>query len=645
MSRLGINPSSGTYLLVAGALGTALALTAGFDLDASTATAPASTAAQGERPNILWITSEDNGTELGAYGDTYATTPSLDALAAKGFRYRTAWSNGPVCGAARTTLITGVYPESTGGEHMRSMIRLPSTIRMYPALLRDAGYYTTNNVKTDYNYAETEKVWDESSNKAHWRNRPDGKPFFAIFNITQSHESQLRTRPHEWVHDIARAPVPSYMPDVREAHEDWAQYYDQLTVMDRIAGERLAELAADGLADDTIVMYYGDHGPGMPRSKRTPFNSGLQVPLIVYIPPKFRSLGPAEAAQPGSESTRLVSFVDLAPTLLSLAGVEPPAWMDGRAFLGRFSTPDPEFIFGFRGRMDERYDLVRTVRDQRYIYIRNYMPHRPHGQHVDYQFQTPTTAVWKRMFDEGRLDPVQQAFWQPRASEELYDLQADPDETKNLAADPAHRATLERMRQALDGHERATRDVGFMPEYELHRDETTITAYERGHDPAKYDFEKVYAAAQKASDRSVALDAILPSLADRDPIVRYWAATGVLIRGADAVRSAGERFAALLDDSEPGPRIVAAEALARFGSPAQRARALDALLKDADASTHQENVAMFALYSLSQVDDLPESVKAAIARLPSTPTVQPGHIKQRENYLPKLIAAARDGVR
>jgi arylsulfatase A-like enzyme len=602
-------------------------------------------AAPGQRPNILWITSEDNGPQYGAYGDVYSTTPNLDRLAARGFRYRTAWSNGPVCGAARTALITGVYPESNGGEHMRSMVRLPEDMKMYPALLHEAGYYTTNNSKTDYNFAERGVVWDESSQTAHWKGRKPGQPFFAVFNITQSHESFIRRRPHTWVHDIEKVAVPPYMPDIKETREDWAQYYDQLTEMDSLFGQRLAELEAAGLADDTIVMAFGDHGAGMPRSKRFPYNSGLQVPLIVYIPPKFRSLGPPEASRPGSESIRLVSFVDLAPTLLSLAGVKPPAWMQGKAFLGPHTTPAPEFVFGFRGRMDERYDLMRSVRDQRYVYIRNYMPHRPYGQHVDYMFETPTTAAWKRLYDEGKLKPPQTYFWESKPTEELYDLQADKWEVNNLAASASHHTALERLRRALDAHEREVRDIGFAPEYELHRDEDRISAYERAHDPATYDFEHVYAMAQLASDRAVPLAKIRPGLKDKDPIVRYWAATGVLIRGKDAVAATSAELEALAADSEPGPQIVAAETLARFGPANLRERALNALLTRADASRNHEYVAMFALYSLNQVPDLPESVKQGVKTLPSTPTTAADHIRQRENYLPKLIGATVAGVR
>jgi uncharacterized sulfatase len=567
------------------------------------------------RPNILWITSEDNGPQLGAYGDPYATSPSLDGLAAKGFRYRVAWSNGPVCGASRTALITGVYPGSTGGEHMRSSVPLPSLIRMYPALLRDAGYYVTNNSKTDYNYPEAGQVWDESSSNAHWKNRPDGRPFFSIFNINASHEGQIRQRPHTWVHDVDEAPVPPYMPNVRETREDWAQYYDQITVMDEVAGGHLAELEAAGLADDTIVMYFGDHGAGLPRSKRFPYNSGLQVPLIVYVPERFRILGPPEAARPGSVSNRLVSFVDLPPTLLSLAGVRPPEWMDGHAFMGPFTTPDPEYVFGFRGRMDERYDLTRSVRDQRYVYLRNYMPHRPYGQHVAYLFQTPTTAVWKRMYDEGRLQPPQTHFWEPKPAEELYDLQEDPFEIHNLAGSAAHAEPLQRMRRALDAHLRDIRDVGFLPEYELQRSDGT-TPYDRGQDPQRYDFERVYAVAQQASDGTVSYASLRPALADQNPIVRYWAAMGAVIRGREAVSSAVADLEKLLADPEPGPRLVAAEALGRFAPETHRQRAIEVLLNDADTDAAGLWVAQLALYTLNQFTDLTAAEKARVAALP-----------------------------
>ncbi len=273
-----------------------------------------------DRPNILWITSEDNGPQLGCYGDTYAETPNIDKLATKSLRYRRCWSNAPVCAPARTTIISGMYATSLGGQHMRSGVTLPDDVRLYPEVLRETGYFCTNNSKTDYNFADESGGWNESNNKAHWRDRPsDDTPFFAVFNFTVSHESKIRVRPHELKHDPAKAPLPAYHPDTPEVRHDWAQYYDKITEMDGDVGRVLAELEKDGLTDSTIIFYYGDHGSGMPRSKRWPFDSGLRVPLLLHVPDRFKDLAPSDYV-PGGESTRLVSFVDLAPTAISLAG-------------------------------------------------------------------------------------------------------------------------------------------------------------------------------------------------------------------------------------------------------------------------------------------------------------------------------------
>ncbi len=220
------------------------------------------------RPNILWITSEDNGPQLGCYGDTYATTPNLDQLAQKGVRYTNCWSNAPVCAAARTTIISGMYAPSLSAQHMRSQVDLPAEIRLLPQHLRELGYYCSNNSKEDYNFATGKDLWNDSSNKAHWRKRKAGQPFFAVFNFTTTHESQIRKRPHNPSHDPLKVAVPPYHPDEPEVREDWAQYYDKITEMDLQVGQILAQLKQDGLEEDTIVFYYGDHGSGMPRSKR-----------------------------------------------------------------------------------------------------------------------------------------------------------------------------------------------------------------------------------------------------------------------------------------------------------------------------------------------------------------------------------------
>ena len=300
-----------------------------------------SSARAADLPNILWLTSEDHGIEMGCYGDAHARTPNVDALAAKGMLFKRAWSNHPVCAPARTAIISGMYSHSSGGLHMRSMVPMPAGAKMYPQHLREAGYYCTNNNKEDYNLQKPAGAWDDSSTQAHWRNRRAGQPFFGIFNSTKSHESQIRTRPHRQITDPAKVRVPAYHPDIPEVREDWAQYYDKVSEADADAGRHLKDLADAGLAADTIVFYYGDHGSGMPRSKRWPSNSGLHVPMVVFFPPKWQHLAPKEY-QPGGKSDRMVSFVDLAPTVLSLAGVRPPASMQGHAFAGPFQTaPQP----------------------------------------------------------------------------------------------------------------------------------------------------------------------------------------------------------------------------------------------------------------------------------------------------------------
>ncbi len=571
-----------------------------------------------ERPNVLWITSEDNGPQLGCYGDSYANTPHLDALAKKGTIYLHCWSNAPVCAPARTCLITGMYPPSMGGQHMRSMVRLPEGFRMYPQYLRDAGYYCTNNSKEDYNVVKPGKVWDDSSRTAHWKNRRKGQPFFAIFNHTISHESQIRNAisDADRLHDPAQVRVPAYHPDTPEVRKDWAQYYDRLTMMDARAGKNLAELEEAGLADDTIVFYYGDHGSGMPRSKRWPFNSGLHVPLIVYIPPKWQHLATEDYAA-GGRSDRLVSFVDLPPTLLNLCGVKIPEHFQGHAFLGKGAAEKQPYIYGFRGRMDERFDMVRSLTDGRYVYIRNFMPHRIYGQYIQYMFQTPTTARWRELFDAGKLNAAQSHFWQPKPAEELYDLQNDPDEVHNLASDPAHTARLTKMRTALREHMLQVRDLGLLPEGEMHARSEGSSPYEYGHGNA-YDLPELLTMAEQATDTSTgAIRQLADGLSSPKSEIRYWAAIGCVIRGEAAVnRTRSELRGILRDDDSAAVRIIAAEALGRYGNQEDVKLALPVLIEHANVETHGVYEAMLALNALDHLDERASTVKTRIAELP-----------------------------
>ncbi len=585
-------------------------------------------------PNILWITSEDNGPELGCYGDDYADSPNIDSIAAKGMRYKRAWSNAPVCAPARTTIISGIYPPALGAEHMRSQTVLPDGFHMFPYYLHEAGYYCTNNSKEDYNLAKEGFVWDQSNGKAHWRGRKEGQPFFAVFNFTTSHESQLRKRPHTAVHDPAGVRVPAYHPDTPEVRRDWAQYYDKITEMDRQVGRVLAQLKEDGLEENTIVFYYGDHGSGMPRSKRWPYDSGLHVPMIVHVPEKYKKLAPKEY-EVGGESERLVSFVDLAPTVLSLAGIEPKDWMQGHAFMGEYETTPPKYMFGFRGRMDERYDMVRTVTDGQFVYIRNYMPHKIYGQHIDYMFQTPTTKVWKQMYDNGKLNEAQSHFWEEKPSEELYELASDPDEVRNLADDPKFAGKRKELGTAVLEWQREIRDIGFLPEEEIHSRRGKSAPYELGHNASLYDLDAIMETALLASAReSKSLPKIIEQLQADDSAVRYWAALGLLMQKEAAVDQARKQLRAALNDKSPNVRCIVAEALGCYGNEEDVKLALETLGNLADPTENGVYVSMLALNSIDAMDEKAKPLAAVLAKLPDGAKQAP---PRTGGYVPRLL--------
>jgi len=590
-----------------------------------------SAAAAAERPNILWISSEDNGPHLGCYGDPDANTPNLDALAARSAIYLDCWSVCPVCAPARTAIITGMYPSSLGAEHMRSMVRVPAELKLWPQLLREAGYYCTNNVKEDYNVEKPGQVWDVSSAKAHWKNRKPGQPFFAVFNFTTTHESQVRKRPHKFVHDPAKVRVPGYHPDLPEAREAWAQYHDQMTEMDAQAGGILDELKDAGLDQETIVFYWGDHGPGLPRCKRSPCNSGLRVPLIVHIPEKFRDLAPADYAA-GAKLDRMVEFVDFGPTVLSLAGVEAPAIQQGRAFLGKYSSNARDYLHGLRGRMDERYDCIRSVRDKRYVYVRNFLPQLPAGQHNAYMFVTPLTVAWRKAFDAGALPPEHARFFEPRQAEELYDLEADPAEVKNLAAEPSHAGTLARLRAECTVWMTQIRDVGILPEADMLRRAGPRTCYELGHDP-KLPFGEILKAADQAS-READFEVLVQLLKSPDSAVRYWGAIGFSVRGKPIADDAAVVLEGLLSDESPSVRVAAADALATFGPNSLNEVGIAALLREADAGKNSYYGAVAALNALDRLDKAIDPIRPDIAKLPRK---SPGATQRTAAYVERLI--------
>jgi len=515
------------------------------------------------------------------------------------------------------------------------MVPLPQGITLFPSFLRQAGYYCTNNVKEDYNVPKPEGTWDESSNRAHWRNRRPGQPFFAVFNSTASHESQIRKRPHTLVTDPSKVRVPSYHPDLPQVRRDWAQYYDQVSQADADAGVRLRQLQEDGLEEDTIVFYFADHGSGMPRHKRWAGHSGLNVPLVVYFPAKWRHLAPRDY-QPGGRSDQLINFVDLAPTVLSIAGIEPPSWMHGRAFAGPYQKESPRYLFGERGRMDECADTVRSVTDGRFVYLRNFVTHVSHAQYLPYQLSTPTTRLWRELFFEGQTNSIQSRFWQvPREPEELYDLSQDPDEVHNLAGSPDHQRLLEEFRSVLKEHQLAVRDVGLFPEGQMHAASAGGSPYDMARSLDLATWQRIVETADWASRPDENLVSQLASrLKDSHAVVRYWSVMGILMRGSAVVSKYRDALHTALEDESADVRVVAARALALY-DPQQEGRqqARSKLLEWCSADRH----GLFtALAALQAVEALGAEARPWAETIKNLPEKLPGTHPRFEQYLGRM---------
>ena len=434
---------------------------------------------ESNRPNIVWISNEDMSPHLGVYGDALARTPVLDRLARESIRYTRAFTTAPVCAPSRAAIITGMYQTTIGAQHMRTtedrvpelpgpyLAVPPHYVKAFPEYLRAAGYYTSNRAKTDYQFGEPFTIWDDLGPNAHWRNRTDrSQPFFSVFNLMVTHESQIfPSSPARKGKPLVTNPksiiVPPYYPDTPLVREELARMYDNIADMDGQVGEILRQLDADGLTDDTIVLYWSDHGDGVPRSKRSLYDSGLQVPLMIRAPEM-------SAALANTANDQLVSMIDLAPTVLALAGVEIPAHLQGRVLIGPRASQAPTYVFAARDRMDQEYDMMRSARDGRFLYIRNFAPELPYAGHIIYRNQSNIMQEWLRLQAERALTGAA-ALWMrtSRPAEELYDTVADPHQVRNLAAQMVHRDTLERMRKAVTDWMARTNDQGLINEAEM----------------------------------------------------------------------------------------------------------------------------------------------------------------------------------
>jgi N-sulfoglucosamine sulfohydrolase len=537
-----------------------------------------------DRPNILWITTEDMSPTLGCYGDAFARTPALDAFAKESIRFTHAFATAPVCSPSRSCLITGMYATSLGTQRLRCQEAIPPDFKGFPQYLRNAGYFTSNNVKTDYNLANEaafiRETWNESSAQAHWRQRQPGQPFFSVFNLMITHQSRTSAwtwedfekeiQPHLSANersDPAKVPLPPYYPDTPTSRRTMSRFYDCVAAMDKLVAGILQQLADDGLAEDTIVFFYSDHGSGLPRHKRLLHDSGMRVPLMIRFPKKWQHLAPA---RPGEITTRLVSFVDFAPTVLGLAGLAVPPHMEGTAFLGPNAGKPRTHVFGARDRVDEAFDVARSVRDQRWLYIRNYLPHLSWHQPEWFSDQSDMRREITSLATEGRLNAAQLTYAAPtRPREELYDTQRDPHQIHNLAADPKYAAQLSRMRKLQRDWTLQTRDLGFLPEAEQSIRSQGRTPCELARDNEAYPLERILAAAELVGDPK-ALEQQIKLLSDSESAVRYWAAVGLRAQG-EAGKSATGALEAALKDTSASVRIEAAGALAVLSDSHQTA--------------------------------------------------------------------------
>lgn len=503
------------------------------------------------RPNILWIMSEDLPPRSGAYGDTLARTPNLDSLSLDGVLFEKAFSTSPVCAPSRFSVITGVYPWSMApGQHMQAEAQVPADLPTYAQLLRAAGYYAVNNNKTHYNSTIDENaIWDECSPTAHWRRRPTSEtPFFAAFMPQETHESAVYRQPIGSV-AVTDVEVPEFLPDTPEIREDIARYYSAIEKLDEQVGVILDELREDGLYESTIIIWTSDHGGVWPRSKRFVYDEGLQIPFVVRVPEAWQGLSPWD---PGTRVDMAVGQIDITPTVLALAEAEVPAHMQGVALLGA-NAPEPlGIVFGGRDRMDERWDLMRTARDGRFRYIRNYAPDLPWGQHYAFAWLAAGWQSYEREHLAGNLTPVQEAFWRDKPAEELYDTIADPDETRNLIDDPTFTFDVQRLRRAVDEHMVDVVDNGLIPEghdaegWFASRDENT------------YPLRRVMDVAAVAIRRDpAAIPQLVESLRDSNDIIRFWGARG-LVMLREAAAPATDAIAEALADVSPHVRVVAA---------------------------------------------------------------------------------------
>ena len=533
-----------------------------------------------EQPSIIWITAEDMSPSLGCFGDKDAISPNIDRFARESVKFTNVFASAPVCSPSRSCLIQGTLPPSMGTQHMRSGFPLPSSFIGFPALLRKNGYHTTNNVKTDYNSGNYQQIikesWDECSSSAHWRNRSDKKtPFFSVFNLMTSHQSrsmvwsyekfksdvQSKLAKHE-IHDSSKVSLPPYYPDTPVTRRTMARFYDCVTAMDKEFGEILRQLKEDGLSENTIVFFFSDHGSGMPRHKRALLDTGMHVPLLVRFPEKWQHLAPDK---PGKETSRMVSFVDFAPSVLRITATPIPSHMQGQPVLEKNFQKKRKYVYGHRDRVDEVRDFARSVRDEKYLYIRNYMPHLGYNQPTAWPDIGEIRHEFYKLAKSGKMTPAQSHFAGPRRPiEELYDCESDPLNLSNLASSSNHQKVLKRMRNEHLRYALEIRDWGYIPEYEAWESSKDSSGWEVGKSK-DVSWKKIIEAADLVGRAKETK--FITNLKSQNDTIRYWATIGLGAFKKPLSNNSLSFLEIALNDSSPSVRIEAANALIRNGKP------------------------------------------------------------------------------
>lgn len=527
-----------------------------------------------QQPNILWITIEDTSPQfIGSYGNKDSRTPVMDKFTKEGVQFTNAFSTGTVCSPSRSAIITGVKTYELGTGNHRSNYAIPSNIKGFPYYLKQAGYYATNNSKTDYNVGNVKnfiaEAWDESSEKAGWWNREEGQPFFSVFNFNESHQSRTMTNPYEWyvTEVLEQLPeedrigenefeMPPFYRDSPEMRKQMARVYNSLKLTDNRIGDLIARLEGDGLLEETIIFIFADHGEGMPRGKTNGINFGYRVPFTIWFPSKYKHLSPWGNA---TSTDELISFEDLAPTLISLAGGEAPDYLKGRVLIGEQRSPEVGKLFLSSDRADNGIDMVRTVTDGRFVYSRNYMPFMPEARYIRYMEIGEIKQVMRTDYENDVLDPLQRSLFERRQAEVLYDIENDIWETNNLVDKPEFQELVEKMRRELDAHIHGSKDVMFLPEYELEKISATSTPYEFRANSSQYPLSDIYEVAKLSGirNREMMLQQV-EYLKSENEIIRYWAALGLMSQDKDMLLPFADVISKLLDDTYPPVSITAA---------------------------------------------------------------------------------------